>query len=80
MIDAWSSEFLIIGLLYYVQYYQGFLYLQYSGHSQSDIKYAVQREFYCKAVLSVSIIRHRSKTYTARSTEDVCILNTVQST
>ena len=31
VIDAWYSEFLIIGLLYYAQDYQGFLYLQYSG-------------------------------------------------
>jgi len=30
-IDAQYSEFLIIGLLYYAQYYQGFLYLQYSS-------------------------------------------------
>ena len=31
VIDAWYSEFLTIGLLYYAQDYQGFLYLQYSG-------------------------------------------------
>ena len=32
VIDAWYSEFLIIGLLYYyAQDYQDFLYLQYSG-------------------------------------------------
>ena len=52
VIDAWYSEFLIIGLLYYAQYYQGFLYLQYSVYSRRAIKDAVQREFYCKAVLS----------------------------
>ena len=32
VIDAWYSEFLDIGLLYYyAQDYQGFLYLRYSG-------------------------------------------------
>ena len=31
VIDAWYSEFSIIGLLYYAQHYQGFLYLRYSG-------------------------------------------------
>jgi len=31
VIDAWYSEFSIIGLLYYTQYYQDFLHLQYSG-------------------------------------------------
>ena len=31
VIDAWYSEFSIIGLLYYAQDYQGFLYLRYSG-------------------------------------------------
>ena len=40
------------------------------AHSQSDIKYAVQREFDCKTVLSVSIIRHCSKIYTAGSAEE----------
>ena len=50
------------------------------AHSQSDIKYAVQREFYCKAVLSVSIIWHRSEIYTAGSAEDVYIQIIVQST
>ena len=50
------------------------------AHSWSDIKYAVQREFYCKAVLSVSIIWHRSEIYTAGSAEDVYILIVVQST
>ena len=44
------------------------------ANSQSDIKYTVQREFYCKAVLSVSIIRHCSKIYTAGSAEDFYIL------
>ena len=31
VIDIWYSEFSIIGLLYYAQDYQGFLYLRYSG-------------------------------------------------
>ena len=31
VIDAWYSGFLIIGLLYYAQDHQGFLYLRYSG-------------------------------------------------
>jgi len=31
VIDTWFSEFLIIGLLYYAQYYWDFLYRQYSG-------------------------------------------------
>jgi len=47
------------------------------AHSLSGIKYAVQREFYCKAVLSVGIIRHCSKIYTAGSAEDIYILITV---
>ena len=80
VIDAWYSEFSIIGLLYYAQDYQGFLYLSILAHSQSDIKYAVQREFYCKVVLSVGIIRHCSKIYTAGSAEDTYILIIVQST
>ena len=50
------------------------------AYSQSDIKYTIQREFYCKAVLSVSIIWHRSEIYTAGSAEDVYILIVVQST
>ena len=50
------------------------------AHSQSDTKYAVQLEFYCKAVLSVNIIRHCSKIYTAGSAEDVYVLIIVQST
>ena len=50
------------------------------AHSQSDIKYAVQREFYCKVVLSVGIIRHCSKIYTAGSAEDFYILVIYQST
>ena len=50
------------------------------AYSQSDIKYAAQREFYCKAVVSVSIIRHRSEIYTAGSAEDIYILIVVQST
>ena len=48
--------------------------------SQSDMKYAVQQEFYCKAVLSVSIIRHNLKIYTTESAEGVFILIIVQST
>ena len=44
------------------------------AYSQSDIKYGAQRKFYCKAVLSVGIIWHRSKTYTAGSAEDFYIL------
>ena len=47
------------------------------AYSQSDIKYTVQREFYCKAVLSVSIIWHRLETYTAGSAKDIYILITV---
>ena len=50
------------------------------AHSQNDIKYAVQREFYCKAVVSVSIIRHRSEIYTVRNAENVYILTIDQST
>ena len=80
VIDAWCSEFLIIGLLYYARYYQGFLILSILAYSQSDIKYAVQREFYCRVVLSVGIIWHRSKTYTAGSAEDFYILVIDQST
>jgi len=49
-------------------------------HSWSNIKYAVQLKFYCKAVLPVSIIRHHSKIYTAGSAEGVYILITIQST
>ena len=46
------------------------------AHSQSNIKYTVQREFYCKAVLSVCIIQHRLKNYTAESAEDdYCSVN-----
>jgi len=52
VIDVRYSEFIIISLLYYAQYYRDFLYLQYSGYSRRAIKYAVQLEFYCKAMLS----------------------------
>ena len=52
VIDAWYSEFLIIGLLYYAQYYQGFFIFSILAHSQSNIKYAVQREFFYKVMLS----------------------------
>ena len=80
VIDAWYSEFLIIGLPYYAQDYQGFLIFSILAYSQSDIKYAVQREFYYKAMISVSIIWHHLKIYAAGSAEDVHILIMVQST
>ena len=47
---------------------------------RDSIKYAVQREFYCKAVLPVSIIWHRSKIYAAGSAEDIYIPIIVQLT
>ena len=80
VIDDWYSEFSIIGLLYCARYYQGFLIFSILAYSQSGIKYAVQRKFYCRAVLSVGIIWHRSKTYTAGSAEDFYILVIDQST
>ena len=50
------------------------------AYSQSGIKYAVQRKFYCKAVLSVSIIWHRSEIYTAGSAEVIYISIVIQPT
>ena len=47
VIDAWYSEFLIIGLLYYAQDIRVFFIFGVLAHSQSDTKYAVQLEFYC---------------------------------
>ena len=47
VIDAWYSEFLIIGLLYYAQDYQVFFIFGILAYSQNAIKYAVQLEFYC---------------------------------
>ena len=66
----------IIGLLYYAQDYQGFLYLQYFGlfsRGLSSMQYnwnsiAKQRH-------QISIIWYRS--YTARGAEDIYILITV---
>ena len=46
------SEFLIIGLLYYAQCYRGFFILSILAYSRRAIKYKVQLEVYCKAVLS----------------------------
>ena len=40
------------------------------AYARRAIKYAVRLEFYCKVVSSVSIIRHCSKIYTAKSAED----------
>jgi len=81
VIDTWYLEFLIIGLLYYAQYYQGsssssvfwlilevILSMQYSGN------------FITKQCYQVSIIRYRSKIYTTGSAEDVYILIIVQLT
>ena len=72
VIDAWSSEFLTIGLLYLCSVLSGFslssvfwlilgatLSMQYSGNS-----IAKQRH-------QISIIWHRLKIYTAGSAEDV---------
>jgi len=50
------------------------------AYSRRAIKYAVQREFYCEAVLSGDIIRYRSKIYTAGSAEDIYFLIIVQLT
>ena len=77
MIFAGSSEFSIIGLLYYAQYYQGFLYLQYSGLFSESYQVCSTAGI---RMLSVSNIRHCSKIYTAGSAEDVYILIIVQST
>ena len=52
VIDARYSEFLAIGLLYLCSVLSGFSFFVILAHSQSDIKYAVKQEFYCKAVLS----------------------------
>ena len=57
VIDAWYSGFLIIGLLYYAQDYQGSLYLRYSD---SFIAQPRHQQFYCTATASAvlfSIIR-----------------------
>jgi len=52
VIDARYSEFLVIGLLCYAQYYQDFFIFSFLAYSRRAIKYAVQLEFYCKVVLS----------------------------
>jgi len=49
------------------------------AHSQSDIKYTVQREFYYKAVLSGHYYSTSFKIHTAGSAKDVYILIIVQS-
>ena len=52
VIDAWYSEFLTIGL-YLFSVLSGFYFIfGILACFRSDIKYAVQREFYYKAVLS----------------------------
>jgi len=50
------------------------------AHSRSDTNYAVERGFYCKAVLSGQYYSTSFKDYTAGSAEDVYILIIVQST
>ena len=77
-----SDRCLVFGILYYRSYLfmrsiiRVFFIFGILDHSRSDIKYTVQREFYCKPVY----IRHSSKIYTAGSAEDVYILIIVQST
>jgi len=80
VIDAWYSEFLTIGLLFYAEYYQGssssvfwlifgvVLSMQYSGNSIT------------KQCYQVSIIWHRSKIYTAGSVENIYVPIIIQST
>ena len=80
VIDAWYSEFSIIGLLYIAQDFMVFFIFGVLAYYQSNVKCTVQWEFYCRAELTVSIIRHCSKIYTAGSAEDVYILTIDQST
>ena len=74
VIDARYSEFLIIDLLYYAQYYRSFLYLQYSGlFLESSQLYSTTGVPFTKQRYQISIIWYHSKTYTAGSAEDVYI-------
>jgi len=77
MIDAWYSGFLIIGLLYYAQDYQGFLYLQYSGLFSEGYQVCSTTGILLQSCV---ISQYYSKIYTAGSAGGVYILITVQST
>ena len=53
MIDTWYSEFLTIGLLYLCSVLSGFFFIfDILAYSWNDIMYAVQQEFYYKAMIS----------------------------
>jgi len=65
VIDGRYSEFLTIGLLFLCSVLSGFFFIfDILAYFWSDIKYAVQREFYYKAVLSGQ--------YYLASFEDLC--------
>ena len=80
IIDARYSEFLIICLLIMLSIIRISFIFGILAYSRRAIKYVIHRKFYCEAVLSGHIIRHRSKIYTEGSAEDIYISIIVQPT
>jgi len=81
-----SDRYLVFGILNYrpslfmLSIIRVFFIFSILAHSRSDIKFAVQRVFYCKAVLSGQYYLASFEVYTAGSAEDVYIMIIVQST